>query len=809
MTTTAPARRPARPAPPKAFVTDPNSVRRTLLALLASGLGIVPLKGLFSDNGWLIDVWLTMIVVIGPAALLRRRRAPGALDIWPGIVLMIPWLTLRFLRPHAIAGVIPGPAAWHDVSQLLVNLHKTTRDDVAPIHTTVAVRLVICALLGLVAALVDLVAVVGRRGALAGVPLLVVYTVAGAVPRHPVSWVWFAFAAAGFLVLLGLDSEDVLASWGRRIRPPKASRGANSVSVTTPRIAVVAVVVAIALPLLVPAQSRNLISNAFHNGHSGGGSGVGSFGGGSAGSIAPFAELKGQLNRKTPINLFRVQMLGSDTTQPFYLRLNVLDQYTGNGFVVSNHGETTTIGSGGRPVDSGAAGVPFATEPGGTGTAVELHARISLSDQVRGNAPVFAVPTSVTGLSDDATWDAQDQILLGQQITTATQYTETFDQPEPTPAQLAATGNTVDQQQLARYLDLPTLPSYVTRLVHRLVRGKQSLYARALAINNYFTNPDNGFGYSLETKVGDSGNALEDFLKNKQGYCQQYAAAEAVMLRAVGVPSRVVLGYMHTATGKNKSFTVTTTDAHAWDEAYFPGQGWIPFDPTPSAGLAGNSKTDLPWARHKDEPVGKGGASAAPTVSRGSSSANTAGPSTSAPSSAAPLAGGGGGASPTSLTPLWWTLAGLVVVALLLAPAAARGWRRRSRVAAARRLGDAGALWAELSDTVVDLGYPWSSARTPRQVVRWLSRDTPASSTWFSTLADAVERQRYSRPGPAGAATTAAADAAADLASGARSALGELGSGRTRSTRLRAALWPASLGWGRFTPGGWLARRRA
>ena len=781
-------------------VTDPNSVRRTLLALLASGLGIIPLKGLFSDSGWLIDVWLTMIVVLGPAAFLRRRRPPGALDIWPGIVLMVPWLTLRFVRAHAIGGVIPGPATWHDVSMLLVDLHQTTRDDVAPIHTTVAVRLVICALLGLVAALIDLVAVVGRRGALAGVPLLVVYTVAGAVPRHPVSWLWFAFAAAGFLVLLGLDSEDVLTSWGRRIRPPRGSRGPNAVSVTTPRIAVVAVVVAIALPLLVPSQSRNLISNAFHDTGGQGASGIGGFGGGAAGSIAPFAELKGELNRKVPVTLMKVQMQGQDTTQPFYVRVNVLDNYTGSGFQVSPHGPTDEIGPDGRPSGTRGGGFPFTTQPEGTGTAVTLRARISLTDQVRGNAPVFAVPTSVDGLSSDASWDPQDQILLGQQITGSLDYTESFDQPAPTAAQLAAAGNRITGHSLSRDLALGgALPGYVKHLVDTITHGKTSLYARALAINNYFTDPARGFIYNPRTKAGDSGSDLVDFLQNKQGYCQQYAAAEAVMLRAVGVPSRVVLGYMHTATDSKKSFTVTTSDAHAWVEAYFPGQGWIPFDPTPSGGLAGNAKTDLPWARHQDLSGGSSKGSDAPPKPGAGSPSVAQSPTTAPSSSHAPVAGAGGG-SPTSLTPLWWTLAGLVVVVLILLPAGTRGWRRRSRFAAARRLGDASALWAELSDTAVDLGYPWSTARTPRQVAGWLSRDAPASATWLATLADAVERQRYSRSGRADAAS---------LVADARSALGELGSRRTRPARLRATLWPASLQWGRFSPAAWFARRGA
>ena len=91
---------------------------------------------------------------------------------------------------------------------------------------------------------------------------------------------------------------------------------------------------------------------------------------------------------------------------------------------------------------------------------------------------------------------------------------------------------------------------------------------------------------------------LVDFLQNKVGYCQQYAAAMGVMLRLAGVPARVVLGYTHSVPDASGTFTVTTNDAHAWVEAYFAGVGWVPFDPTPLAGISGGAASDLAWAPH-------------------------------------------------------------------------------------------------------------------------------------------------------------------------------------------------------------------
>jgi hypothetical protein len=134
-------------------------------------------------------------------------------------------------------------------------------------------------------------------------------------------------------------------------------------------------------------------------------------------------------------------------------------------------------------------------------------------------------------------------------------------------------------------------------------------------------------------------------------------------------------------------------------------------------------------------------------------------------------------------------VAGLVVLVLLaLIPAATRAGRRRRRYQAARRDRDADALWAELSDTALDHGYVWSPARSPRQVVAWLSKDVPSSSDSLRALAVAVEQRRYSPD-----ATPADTDT---LAGGLRKVTDELRSHQRGRARIWSVLWPASLGWG-------------
>ncbi len=749
---------------------EPTAARRTLLALLASACAAMPLKGLITDYGWLIDVWLTMLIVVGPAALLRTRRPPGALDVWPGVVLAIPWLTLRFVPDHAFAGFIPTTGTWHDLGALMDDLHHTTNSEVAPVHSTVAIKLVLCALLGLLAALIDLIAIVGRRGALAGVPLLVVYTVSGAVPRHPVSWVWFAFAAAGFLLLLAVNADDELTRWGRRIGRPGGRGGVPlAVPVSAPRIAVVAVIVAIIVPLVVPEQSRNLISDAFHQ--HGGGSG-GGFGSGSG--ISPFVNLKGELDRTRPATVLSVTLRGTDAQRPpFYLRSEVLDQYTGPGWRRSDHGDTQGLGS------------DYPTDPPTVAPQSRSYdADISIKN-LGGNAPLFAVPTFLDGLRDGTRWNPRDELLLGKGVQGGDTYHEQFTEATPSAADLRGAVGDIPAD-MSRWLKLPSIPQKVKALVARLTSNQHTPYDKARAITDFFAQPSSGFQYSLKTKTGDSSNDLVNFLDTRIGFCQQYAAATAVMFRLAGVPSRVVLGYMHPVANANGGFTVTSFDAHAWVEAYFKGIGWVPFDTTPIDGLDGGSKSDLGYAPHNYQSNGNDGVTKSRTDS-GTSSA------------AAPSSGAGttssthrAAAAPADRTPLWVALGVLAVVLLALAPAAARLLRRRRRIAAAR-FGDPDPLWAELSDTAVDLGYVWSPARSPRQVAAWLGRDTQDKQA-LDALAHAVEHHRF---GPAvGESDTA------DLGRGLGRVTKQLRARRSSSVRLRARLWPASLGWSAFARGG-------
>jgi transglutaminase-like putative cysteine protease len=748
-----------------------SGARRTARALTASALGVLPLIELFKDARWVYDVWLTMLVVIVPGLMLRLWQRPKVWHIWVGLALLVPWLTARFAKQHAFGGFLPTRGTWHDIDALMSEVRRTTDNGVAPVHASPAIVFLLALVLGLLAAFIDLVAVVARRPALAGVPLLVIYTVSGAVPRHPVSWLLFLAGGGAFLLLLSLDAADTVREWGRVIPRLGETRAAAGLSVSGPRIAVLALAVAVLLPLVAPSRPTNLIADALHNGTSHGGKGTG-FGAASGVSLDPFAALKGDLQRTKPVNLFTVTVDPRTTVVPFYLRANVLANYSEAGWSAEGHGDTLNL-----------VATTFDTVPPTDPTLITSHfaARVKISG-LSDNPPVFERPSAVSGLDTNATWSRSDMLLLGVRVHRDDEIVEQIDQPAPTVEQLstAPTGET-DPQELARWLRVPTsMPAEVRDLVGRVTTSKTTQYDKARALSDYFTDPSNGFTYRLETKAGDSGSDLVDFLNNKAGYCQQFAAAMGIMLRMAGVPSRVVLGYTHANPDSNGVFTVTTTNAHAWVEAYFDGLGWIPFDPTPIAGAAGGATTSLAWAPHATFNTGP---SSTATASNPSKPTVEASGNASGASSANRGSGSGPGFS-------WQLLVVVIVLIMLLivasVPAALRWRRRRGRLRAARR-GDPDPLWAELSDTAIDLGYVWSDARTPRQVVGWLApqvRGEPATS--LRTLASAIESSRY-------------APSAADLRSqllvtDLRAVEGQLRQRRSTSTRIRSRLLPASLG---------------
>jgi transglutaminase-like putative cysteine protease len=549
-----------------------------------------------------------------------------------------------------------------------------------------------------------------------------------------VSWVWFACAGAGYLLILSGGSVDDLRGWGRIVsRPERGARTRLSSALSGRRIGLTAIAIAVLVPFVLPLASVNVLSNALHNGRVGsGGNGKGSTGI----EVDPLAVLRGQLVRSSPINLFSVSVSGPGAKDAFYLRSAVLETYNGKAWVQGPNA-TPQPATGLLTVQPAIVGPTVATS--------SFKATVSVG-KLGGTAPVFATPTALSNIPNGWAWDSRYGVVSGN-VTSGLHYTETVAQPDPSNAELEAStavrggfGGGLQGQVLQTDLDTENIPPVVRNLVTTIAGSKTTPYDKAEALSTYFTNPANGFVYSLSTKSGESGNDLVDFLTTgKAGFCQQYAAALGVMLRVAGIPARVVIGYTHPPADINGQFEVTSDDAHAWVEAYFTGIGWLPFDPTPLTGADATRAVALPWAPH---PATSSAATSAP----GQSSQEQA---AARDDTGAAGAGGSSSSSTVNATESHVAWIGLAIVAGIALIAAGLPWllrvrRRRQRL---RRSRDDGPepLWDELADTARDLQLGWSNARTTRQVTTWIGEMllTNSARASLAALAGTVERGRY------------------------------------------------------------------
>ncbi|MGB9233442.1 MAG: transglutaminaseTgpA domain-containing protein, partial [Terriglobales bacterium] len=144
----------------------------------------------------------------------------------------------------------------------------------------------------------------------------------------------------------------------------------------------------------------------------------------------------------------------------------------------------------------------------------------------------------------------------------------------------------------AEYLKLPPLDIRISQLAKQITESSASDYDRALALEQYLQTH---FAYTLQLPRAAPRDPLANFLfERKQGHCEYFASSMAVMLRSLGIPSRIVTGFR---TGEFNDLTgqyiVRASNAHSWVEAYFPGSGWISFDPTPGGAIP----TRTGWSR--------------------------------------------------------------------------------------------------------------------------------------------------------------------------------------------------------------------
>lgn len=265
----------------------------------------------------------------------------------------------------------------------------------------------------------------------------------------------------------------------------------------------------------------------------------------------------------------------------------------------------------------------------------------------------------------------------------------------------------------------------VIDLAAQVTAGATTAGERTLALARWLRSEE-FFTYSTATVEGSTLDTVSDFLLvSRTGYCEQFAGSLAILARAVGVPSRVVVGFLP---GKptDDGYVVSTKDMHAWTEVFLEGLGWVSIDPTPSG---------APGAL----PV----PSATPTPSVPTSAGPTIDDVPTAPARPNPEDPSEPTAGTSFQLPGWagWLAAGLAAALVPAGLRRFRTWRRLRPGAEPARAAEA--AWDEIRDTVLDLGRPWPRA-TPRQAAAELSvRLDPAAAAALATLGRQVERARF------------------------------------------------------------------
>jgi transglutaminase-like putative cysteine protease len=176
--------------------------------------------------------------------------------------------------------------------------------------------------------------------------------------------------------------------------------------------------------------------------------------------------------------------------------------------------------------------------------------------------------------------------------------------PQPTAAQLRGAGSAYPSSVSDKFLQLPgDTPPIVHETAQKIQRqyDPATPYDRARAIEQYLIY-DGGFTYNLDVSYRRADQAVEEFLGDgKEGFCTQFSTSMALLLRDMNVPSRVVYGATTGEEVSKDEYLVTGSNMHTWVEAYFPGVGWYPFNPTPGfsmpAAMQANApRPDLPAA---------------------------------------------------------------------------------------------------------------------------------------------------------------------------------------------------------------------
>lgn len=291
----------------------------------------------------------------------------------------------------------------------------------------------------------------------------------------------------------------------------------------------------------------------------------------------------------------RIQFM-AESAEPTYWRGESKSRYTGRGWASAGAGQEETVDGSGL-LQSPDSPVPGWSEP--------------LTQKVRWQAYAPHLPLVLGGRPERLTsWMADGKTAVPAQAGVALRYEPPGERYAPgasapagsrlayqyetrvlraDPAMLGAVPK-LSPEETARWseeLQLPdSLPQRVRELGDRLAEGAAGQYETVRRVQAFLRQE---YAYTkLDTEVPPAGRDFVDYFlfEARQGYCNHFSTAMAILLRTQGIPARWVKGFAPGELTGPGQYTVRASDAHAWVEVYFPTVGWVPFEATPPAGMA-------------------------------------------------------------------------------------------------------------------------------------------------------------------------------------------------------------------------------
>ncbi len=541
--------------------TDTTPGHQRLLGLAAvAGLAVataVAFGRVFAGRVPTVQLVAVALLSVAVAVAFERKGLwLATLASLVGLALAIAW----FVLPQTTWYGVPTIRSLRALGRSLEFVGQQARVQVAP--TPALPPLLLAAVTAIWTASFSIHALAIRAGSplLAVLPPVALVGFADTVLQDGARPIYAVTLLAAALLVVFADGIRRVRQWGP-VWSGSRRRGLRASTKGSRPVAMAVIACAVLVPWLLPGFRSDPIVDLSTDG-------TGGFG------VDPFISILAQLDEQAARDLFEVR-----AEDGAYWRTLALDEFDGQTWTSSD-----PDGSLRGQVLPTPATLPLDDDDIPADAPVLMQRFRVLSDIDAPYVPVAYPAQELSAPIGEVTYDEfLQQILREDGLNEGLEYTVASRVIVPTPEELDEVTFLTPLQYGKYTLVPPSVDPRVEEIARRWTRNETSGYRKVLAIQRHFVGGD--FFYSTDVEPVADADALLAFLTvTRTGFCQQFATAMATMVRELGYPARVAVGY-RPGTQIEGVYRVQTRDAHAWVEVYFPGYGWLQFEPTPTRGL--------------------------------------------------------------------------------------------------------------------------------------------------------------------------------------------------------------------------------